>query len=457
MRPIDLVVTVLVTAYVATTGIGAALFPFRFGQEQLLEYLYPQPVPLEWMTTLGSPLYWMLLLAMIVVTPAAAYAAERATRRAVPTISRPAIPTWLPIALAAAMATFCVYKLAEAEALSVHELWDRTYCFRGRVHRRVELFDLLGMKYYAVVYSSLPIVGCYLLARGVTQKDRTALYGFAGVSAAVFWFDIATMMKAPVILYIATVGLTLGLSGFGVLRSALAAVAVALLVFVGLTTAQYCAAETPPWERIRPSDAGAADTVIAPPARVPEPTDASVSGQPPLVAQQARKPLVSEAFSMVRAVLLRMAAGFPYYVQIFADPNERCGAHIPPRRLFSHQTCFGPIKVFDKMHPRLAYTVGFQPAPVNASAHAEAGPWYAVTAMAASGLVLGILAAFARGRDSLSIAMTVAGCVYAYYLTQSSFAGSLLDSYGLIWLISPLLLIIVIGAVRGRLRGAGAG
>ena len=83
MRPIDLVVTVLVTAYVATTGIGAALFPFRFGQEQLLEYLYPQPVPLEWMTTLGSPLYWMLLLAMIVVTPAAAYAAERATRRPV--------------------------------------------------------------------------------------------------------------------------------------------------------------------------------------------------------------------------------------------------------------------------------------------------------------------------------------------------------------------------------------
>ena len=165
----------------------------------------------ESMTTLGSPLYWMLLLAMIVVTPAAAYAAERATRRAVPTISRPAIPTWLPIALAAAMATFCVYKLAEAEALSVRELWDRTYCFRGRVHRRVELFDLLGMKYYAVVYSSLPIVGCYLLAWGVTQKDRTALYGFAGVSAAVFWFDIATMMKAPVILYIATVGLTLGL------------------------------------------------------------------------------------------------------------------------------------------------------------------------------------------------------------------------------------------------------
>ena len=160
---------------------------------------------------------------------------------------------------------------------------------------------------------------------------------------------------------------------------------------------------------------------------------------------------------MVRAVLLQMAAGFPYYVQIFADPNERCGAHIPPRRLFSHQTCFGPIKVFDKMHPRLAYTVGFQPAPVNASAHAEAGPWYAVAAMAASGLVLGILAAFARGRDSLSIAMTVAGCVYAYYLTQSSFAGSLLDPYGLIWLISPLLLIIVIGAVRGRLRGAGAG
>src|SRR5258705_9393033 len=86
---------------------------------------------------------------------------------------------------------------------------------------RVELFELLGTRYYCFAYSSLPILGCYLLAQGIRQRDTLSLLGFAGVSAAILWFDVAMMMKAPAVIYIGTLGLTLGLSGFGVVRRSL--------------------------------------------------------------------------------------------------------------------------------------------------------------------------------------------------------------------------------------------
>jgi hypothetical protein len=36
------------------------------------------------------------------------------------------------------------------------------------------------------------------------------------------------------------------------------------------------------------------------------------------------KPLINKAGYMIRAALFRMAAGFPYYVQMFSEPDERC-------------------------------------------------------------------------------------------------------------------------------------
>ena len=458
IRPIHLVVSVLVVVYMTTTGIGAAIFPFQFGREQLAAFLYPQPVQLDWMTSLGSPFYWALLLAMLVVTPITAFVTERATRRAISNVRLPDIPTWIPMALAGAMVAFCIYKLARADALSAYEMWDRSFCYRGRVLRRVELFELLGTRHYCFAYSSLPILGCYLLAQGIRQRDTLALLGFAGVSAAILWFDVAMMMKAPAVIYIGTLGLTLGLSGFGVVRSALVTASIAVIVYVGLSALQFCAAETVPWERTVPCVMNAPDpSYVAPPLRVPTSRDASPSSQPPgdqsqsTIARESGKPFIYKVLFVVRVVLFRMAAGFPYYVQMFAEPHERCGIELPPMRWLPNQVCFGPIKVFRRMHPRFEYTVGFQPGPVNASAYGEAGPWYALAAMVACGLILGTLAALARGYDPLSIAITVACCIYAYYVAQTSLTGSLIDSYGLLWLMIPLILMVTINACCSKL------
>ncbi|MET4202996.1 hypothetical protein [Bradyrhizobium sp. LA6.12] len=38
----------------------------------------------------------------------------------------------------------------------------------------------------------------------------------------------------------------------------------------------------------------------------------------------------------------------------------------------------------------------------------------------------------------MNIATQVAGCLYAYYVTQVPLTATLLDSYGLVWLMAPL-------------------
>ena len=89
-------------------------------------------------------------------------------------------------------------------------------------------------------------------------------------------------------------------------------------------------------------------------------------------------------------------------------------------------------------------------APLNVSAYAEAGPWYVLFATLACGGVFGGLAALARDRSPLSIAVVIVSCVYAYYATQTSFTGSLVDAYGLVWLLLPVVAMVAIHKITSR-------
>jgi len=77
-KPVHLAIATLVFSYLATTGFGAALFPFKFGQEQLAAFLWPEPVPFAQMNSLGSLTYWTILLSIVVMTPLAARQRTRA-------------------------------------------------------------------------------------------------------------------------------------------------------------------------------------------------------------------------------------------------------------------------------------------------------------------------------------------------------------------------------------------
>jgi len=348
----------------------------------------------------------------------------------------------------------------------MHEVWDRSVCYVEKMERRTELMRLLGNRYYAFAYSSLPIIGSFLLAKAVMRKDRVALMGFGAVSIVLVWLDVAMIMKAPLILYIGVVGLTLALSGFGILRSILLAGVIAFGTYFGLSMLQFCVQQPKSWNVTIPNSPSqilvsgpapntsaastAPSTSIAVSAstsisRAKAPTTpsapVSIADAAPSEDSNPEKSLSYKAWYMARAVVFRMSAAFPYYVQTFSDPDQRCGIELPPTQLLPRQSCFGPNVIFQKMYPRIQYLTGFAPTGAILSAYGEAGPLYSAVVVILGGVLLGVLAFFANGNSPFSVSLCVAGCVFAYYLTQASFTGSIIDGYGLLWLLLPLILM----------------
>ncbi|WP_354114947.1 hypothetical protein [Bradyrhizobium sp. LA7.1] len=149
--------------------------------------------------------------------------------------------------------------------------------------------------------------------------------------------------------------------------------------------------------------------------------------------------MLQKAIWIVRSGVFRMAVGIPYYVQIFSVPDQRCGIVRPTfSGLRAPQPCYPATKVFAVIYPAITYTMGSQPAGVSLSGYAEEGLFYAVLATVIAGSLIGLISVLARGNDPMSIAMQVAGCLYAYYVTQVPLTATLLNSYGLVWLIAPL-------------------
>ncbi|AHY53097.1 hypothetical protein AB7M63_004698 [Bradyrhizobium japonicum] len=418
MKCTYLAISIAVGAYILTTGVGAAIFPFSFGRDQLMAYVGHEPNIISG-ATLGSLTYWMLLLVFVIALPTAALLAGGLIDR--PIFSEESkVPIWLPIATALAMTAYCLYRLSLSGGLNLLTApWDLTSCYEAKILRRAELQSALGNFYFAFAFASLPMLSCYLLARGVIGKNKPALLSFAVLSVVILSLDLATMQKAPAFIYLLMVGLTLALSEFGILRSGILVLPIAATLFLVLSITQFCAAE-----------------------HVVSPAPFAEGSRPEGTRPDRLSTFRIIAIRMVRSNLLRMAVGFPFYVEIFSDPERRCG--IDPswlRRVFGEQRCFPPTLIFPKVFPNVTSTTGYQPAPVNVSGYAEAGPWYALFATFVAGSLLGLISSLGRGRDPAAIATTVAACVFAYYIAQSSLTGALFDAYGLLWLTLPLFIL----------------
>jgi hypothetical protein len=229
------------------------------------------------------------------------------------------------------------------------------------------------------------------------------------------------IMKAPLLIYIGVIALTLILCGVGILRTTAIAVPLIGVAYIALSVLQFCNQQKPSWD---------------------------VDLHKSTTSQGETKTPVYKAFYMTRAVSFRMAASFPYYLQEFSDPNERCGLEVPPLRLIPPQTCFPPTKIFSLMYPSVTYVKGYAPAPLNVSAYSELGIGYSFIAMIVAGILIGTISFFANGRNPLSISLGVAVCLFSYYVTQVSLTGSIFDSYGLVWLLFPVGLIVIITSAQ---------
>lgn len=332
------------------------------------------------------------------------------------------------------MVAYCIIKLALAGGLTAHEFFDRMACYQEKIERRAELTHLLGNQYYSFAYSSLPIISCYLLARRLLLRDRIAGAAFVLLSAIIAWLDFAMMMKAPVLIYIGFVSLTLVLCGFGWIRTLGLVTPVALGLFLVMSNLQYCDHERALWQK--PGQPAATLPMQIPPYEPAPSTKASTITTP-----------LDKALEFLLSIPLRMASTFPYYVQEFSDPTQRCGIEIPK----FPTDCYAPVKVFKLMYPSISFVTGYAPAPAQVAAFAESGIIWATIVLIIGGAIIGTGASLLGDRrDPLACATAVAICVFCYYFTQSSLTGSLVHSYGLIWLLLPVIMIRAASYVRNE-------
>jgi hypothetical protein len=152
--------------------------------------------------------------------------------------------------------------------------------------------------------------------------------------------------------------------------------------------------------------------------------------------------IVAPAFPIARNLAFRMAIAFPYYVEMFEDPAERCGVEDNRVPFLPKQTCFPASKVFSAMYPDITYVQGQAPAAAHISALAEYGVWFSFLVMIGCGLAIGIAAQLARlCEPTLSAGMIAAAAVLAYNLTQVPFVGALSYSQGYVVFLLPVALI----------------
>ncbi|MET4485820.1 hypothetical protein [Bradyrhizobium sp. LA7.1] len=71
------------------------------------------------------------------------------------------------------------------------------------------------------------------------KREKVSLGACAALSLIVLWLDVATIQKAPALLYVLVLGLTLALSGFGLVRTAILTVAAGGTIYLALALSQF--------------------------------------------------------------------------------------------------------------------------------------------------------------------------------------------------------------------------
>ena len=457
-------IIVYICAYTATTVIGAVAVLTPFGQEQARIFL-PEFAP-ERMPTLGSPLYLAVLFGPLLVVPAFALIGQRvgdALLGGFPRLKVADPGTRTLYGLMAIFVGWCLYKLAATGYLIPDVMFDQTKTCTDRITRRVELLSQLHYTFYAFAYAALPFVSVMFLVKGILDHKAADLVGFVVSFIVIFYLYASIYMKAPFAIYFLVLLVGLLAAGlrwwktFAVIGCLALVTLVATHIALGCTGYGSVSLPTPqPSAAPVPSQpSGPRRATPAPSSRgrsaVPAPSEPSPSSPNELQLSTRAQPI-----PLVRNLVFRMALSFPYYMETFEDPSERCGIEDDRIPFIPKQTCFPANKVFSAMYPSLTYVQGQAPASAHVSAIAEVGPWFAFVVMIAAGLAIGITSQLARYCGPvLRIGVITAVSVFAYNLTQVPFVGALVYSQGFTVFLFPVALIVASRHVLSAFSTAG--
>jgi len=449
LRPLRMPLLVYFIVYTVTTVIGAAALLDDVG---LREFEINQPMfrPEDY-PLIGSTTYWILLLAPFFLVPVGAalgrHAANIGLVNRSAAVARADESYAIPIVylIACACAGYCFWKLFATGAYFPELYFDRSLNCNVRLMRRIELFTELRYLYYAFAYSVIPIGATVALLSWKKGQPGFHAAIFFALFAAVLYLNIVLYMKANLVVFFLVLlfGCILAKTSF---RLLLAFGLLAVACLLSLQGLLGCYRNSFPESSIS-SEAiagiSAESSSVEDPAKVPStaysPVFSRVAETPDMQSRMSRKEvLIDAAVIFVRSVIFRMAGSVPYYVQIFSNPEERCGIDSNSLPFFPRETCYPPTKV--GTHVNSGPIPEFLPAPTHVSAYAEIGLGYALFVLLLAGSMMGFCWGVTQKAESpLFWAAGAAVCVFAYYLTQASFTGALMHSYGFVWYLFPIV------------------
>lgn len=462
LKPTRIPLLTYFIAYTATTVIGAAALLDDAG---LREFKLHQPMfrPEDY-PLIGSMTYWLLLLAPFFLIPVGAALGFRAAD--IKLVSRPAAfvaneessIVLIVYSIACACAGYCLWKLISSDAYFPDLYFDRTLYCNPRLLRRTELFTELRYLYYAFAYAVIPIGATVALLSWKNSGGRFHAAVFVVLLAAALYFNFVLYMKANLVIVLLTLLLACIVAKVSLrfkigLGSAVVVCLLLMQALLGCYVPDYLRSSAPVKivlaESAAPQKHGRVFEAI-------RPTIIFVAEPQPARSQTGLMQVVGDAaVAFVRSAAFRMAASMPYYIQIFSNPDERCGIESNSLPLLPRESCYPAKKVGTHVNP--GEIQAFQSAPAHVHAYAELGAGYAVTVLLLGGLILGFgWGAAQKAQSPLFWSAGTAVCLFAYYLTQASLVGALTHSYGFVWYLLPLLIAAVIQAfarlVMTRLR-----
>jgi hypothetical protein len=150
-----------------------------------------------------------------------------------------------------------------------------------------------------------------------------------------------------------------------------------------------------------------------------------------------------EALQGLYLIVFRMANAFPFYVNLYPRILPYTGIDFG-LDIFGLVPKSNEVEtVFSYMYPSINWVQGAAPAPAHLAAYAQFGIWFSVVTMLFIGWYLSFIARLkTRANTSVGYVLFIQGLMGAYYLTQITVRGFLVTSYGLIWVVTPILLLL---------------
>jgi hypothetical protein len=444
-------------AYIGTSVLGAAFLLTEFGQSQAKIFL-PSFEPAQ-MRTFGSALYLAVLLAPVLVVPAFALIGLRAGDNAVRYIGKFKIAdpsTGMLYALMVVFSGWCFYKVVATGYPIPELLIDRSKGCDARIVRRIELFTQFRYVFYAFVYSTLPLISTLFLVKAIRGRQVADFIGFGVSFVLIFYFYALIYMKSPFLVYLLTLLIGLLAAGLRWWKAVVIFGCLAAIVFVASYMILDCTdyREVIAMEQQERQERQERQQWQERQIAKGLPGVRGVRAPSEGTAFMPHSKIVATTLPMVRSLTFRMAMAFPYYVEIFEDPTERCGVEDNRIPFLPKQTCFPASKIFSVMYPDITYVQGQAPAAAHISALAEFGPWFSFLVMIGCGLAIGLAAQFARLCEPiLGAGMIAAAAVFAYNLTQVPFVGALTYGQGYVAFLLPVALIAGIPVLSRALPG----